>query len=49
MSEANARRLGRLADELEEIGMPPGAADPMFLEEVDYALRPVVLRASDRQ
>jgi hypothetical protein len=42
MSEANARRLRRLAEELEEIGMPPGAGDPMFLEEVDYALRPVV-------
>jgi hypothetical protein len=42
MTEADARRLRRLAEELEEIGMPAGAADPMFLEEVDYALRPVV-------
>ncbi len=42
MSEADARRLRRLAEELEEIGMPPGAGDPIFLEEVDYALRPVV-------
>jgi hypothetical protein len=41
-SEADARRLRRLAEELEEIGLPAGAGDPMFLEEVDWALRPLV-------
>jgi sensor domain DACNK-containing protein/DisA checkpoint controller-like protein len=41
-SEADARRLRRLAEELEENGLPAGAGDPMFLEEVDWALRPAV-------
>ena len=41
-SEADAHRLRRLAEELEETGLPAGAADPMFLEEVDWALRPLV-------
>jgi hypothetical protein len=41
-SEHEARRLRRLAEELEEIGLPAAAADAMFLEEVDSALRPVV-------
>ena len=35
------RRLQRLAEELEESGLPPNA-DPMLLEEVDYALHPKV-------
>jgi DisA bacterial checkpoint controller nucleotide-binding len=41
-SEVDARRLRRLAEELEEIGLPAGAADQMLLEEVDWALHPVV-------
>ena len=42
MTEADARRLRRLAEELEEIGLPAGAVDPMVLEEIDWALRPIV-------
>ncbi len=36
-----ARRLDRLAEELEENGLP-SRPDPMLLEEVDYALHPNV-------
>jgi hypothetical protein len=41
-SEADARRLGRVAEELEEAGLPAAPDDLMLLEEVDRALRPVV-------
>jgi hypothetical protein len=38
-------RLWRLAEELEEIGLPKGDSEPfreLLLEEIDYALRPAV-------
>jgi hypothetical protein len=41
-SEADARRLGRVAEELEEAGLPAVADDLTLLEEIDWALRPVV-------
>ncbi len=43
--DAVARRLRRLAEELEESGLPPqepGELQEMLLHEIDYALRPVV-------
>jgi hypothetical protein len=44
MPERPARRLRRLAEELEEIGLPPDGSDEsraILLEEIDHALRPV--------
>jgi DisA bacterial checkpoint controller nucleotide-binding len=44
MPERSPRRLQRLAEELEEIGLPPHGSDElraMLLEEIDHALRPV--------
>ena len=45
MPEAGARRLGRLAEELEEAGLPtqgPDGFQAMLIEEIDLALRPPV-------
>lgn len=45
MPEPDARRLGRLAEELEEAGLPSqgsGAFRSMLIEEIDLALRPPV-------
>ncbi len=45
MSDAESRRLQRLADELEEGGLPAGGSEAfrsMLVEEVDHALRPAV-------
>ncbi len=45
MRELPPRRLRRLAEELEESGLPPDASEAfgqMLLEEIDAALRPVV-------
>jgi hypothetical protein len=43
--QPQARRIQRLAEELEESGLPPAGSEPlraMLLEEVDFALRPAV-------
>ena len=43
--QPSAGRLWRLAEELEEIGLPKGGSEPfheMLLEEIDYVLRPAV-------
>jgi hypothetical protein len=45
MGQPDARRLRRLAEELDESGLPLGTSEPfraMLLEEVDHALRPAV-------
>jgi hypothetical protein len=45
MQQPEAGRLRRLAEELEESGMPPVGSEPsraMLLEEIDHALRPAV-------
>jgi hypothetical protein len=45
MADAVARRIHRLAEELEESGLPahePGPFRDMLLQEIDYALRPAV-------
>jgi hypothetical protein len=45
MRQPEARRLERLAEELEESGLPAGGSETlrsMLLEEVDHALRPTV-------
>jgi DisA bacterial checkpoint controller nucleotide-binding len=43
--QPSAGRLWRLAEELEEIGLPKGGSEPfreLLLEEIDYVLRPAV-------
>jgi hypothetical protein len=43
--QPSAGRLWRLAEELEEIGLPKGGSEPfheMLLEEIDFVLRPTV-------
>ncbi len=43
--QPSAGRLWRLAEELEEVGLPKGGSEPfreMLLEEIDYVLRPAV-------
>jgi hypothetical protein len=45
MPHPGAGRLRRLAEDLEESGLPPGGTEPfreMLLEEIDHALRPDV-------
>ena len=43
--QPSAGRLWRLAEELEEIGLPKGGSEPfreLLLEEIVYVLRPAV-------